>query len=261
MPLAVSVRQYVAAGAGFMAVTDHDHVSDLSAARSLHPGMVFLEGFEYSSDRNVLFVGERVPPLYLVPLRAALGRADGLLTVVCHPRPYRSEAYWTTDDILALDPPPVAIEIYNGHYSRGHPLRRDTNPLYTDLWDELLGRGAKLVGLANDDFHDQPDFGRAWNMVFLRELTAAGVLEAVAAGRCYGTTGLLAREVADEPTGLRVELAEPATGRFVGTGGTVLSEGQARTFRWDGPVDRYVRFEARGPSGRLWLQPFFPRDY
>ena len=81
MPLADGIRRYRAAGAGFMAVTDHDHVSDLSEARARYPDMAFLEGFEHSTAENILFVGEHVPPLYRLPVEEALAAADGLLTV------------------------------------------------------------------------------------------------------------------------------------------------------------------------------------
>ncbi len=67
VPLAESIARYHAAGAQFAAVTDHDHVTDLSALRTRYPDMVFLEGFEYSRTENVLFVGEEVPPLTRFP--------------------------------------------------------------------------------------------------------------------------------------------------------------------------------------------------
>ncbi len=48
VPLAEGIQRYRSAGAGFLAVTDHDHVSDLSETRARNPDMVFLEGFEHS---------------------------------------------------------------------------------------------------------------------------------------------------------------------------------------------------------------------
>ncbi|HSV93185.1 MAG TPA: hypothetical protein VLH81_08915, partial [Desulfobacterales bacterium] len=37
VPLAEGIARYHAAGAGFAAVTDHDHVSDLGPARARYP--------------------------------------------------------------------------------------------------------------------------------------------------------------------------------------------------------------------------------
>jgi hypothetical protein len=258
VPLADGIERYRAAGAGFIAVTDHDHVADLSAARVRHPDVVFLEGFEHSSAENVLFVGERVPPLHRLPMAAALAAADGLLTVICHPRPRTRDDYWTVEKILALSPQPIGIEVYNGHYLSTHALWNRKNPLYADTWDGLLSRGLRLWGYANDDFHDPPDFGRAWNMAWVDEPTPAGVVRALTSGRCYGTTGLLAESIAVEEARVVVRLEHSAEGRFVGPGGRVLSSSAGRDFTWRHDGEAYVRFEAQGEAGMIWLQPLFP---
>lgn len=257
VPLAESIARYHAAGARFVAVTDHDHVTDLSALRVRYPDMVFLEGFEYSRTENVLFVGEKVPPLHTLPIQQAMRGADGLLTVICHPRPSRSRVYWTVEMILALDPPPVGIEVYNGHYQGPHGIVRDPNPLYTDTWDALLDRGVRVWGFANDDFHDPSDFGRAYNMVNVEELSAAALLQAMKAGRFYATTGLLLEALAVDGTSIRVGLAEPAAGRFVGPGGRILAAAEGRAFEYTWKGEPRVRFEAEGRAGRIFLQPFF----
>ena len=257
VPLADGIQSYRSIGAGFMAVTDHDHVSDLSAAKARHPDMVFLEGFEHSSAENLLFVGERVPPLHRLPHADALAAADGLLTVVCHPRPRARDDYWTVEKILALSPRPAGIEVYNGHYRRGHAVWKDTNPLYTDTWDGVLSRGIRMWGYANDDFHDPPDLGRAWNMAWVDEATPSAVLASLASGRCYGTTGLLAESIEVRDAHVVVRLADDAEGRFVGPGGRVQARSTGRRFDWRHDGQAYVRFEARGSGGMLWLQPFF----
>jgi hypothetical protein len=257
VPLADGIARYRVAGAGFVAVTDHDHVSDLDPARARYPEIVFLEGFEHSSAEHTLFVGERVPPLYRLPLGEALAAADGLLTVISHPRPRAADDYWTVERILALSPRPVGIEIFNGHYRPGHVLWSDTRPLYTETWDALLSRGARLRGYANDDFHDPADFGRAWNMAWVESPSPAGVLGALRSGRCYGTTGLLAESIEVEGADIHVRLTAPAEGRFIGPGGRVLAGGNGTDFAWRHDGSRYIRFEAQVGTKMLWLQPFF----
>lgn len=257
MPLAAGIARYRAAGAGFLAVTDHDHVSDLGPARARYPDMALLEGFEYSRTENVLFVGEQVPPLYRVGMNEALAAADGLLTVVCHPRPRARDDYWTVEKILALSPRPVGIEIYNGHYQAGHVVWKDSNPLYTETWDALLSSGGRFWGYANDDFHDPPDFGRAWNMAWVESLTPAGVLASLKAGRSYGTTGLIVEQIGIDGVDIGIRLAVPAEGRFIGTGGRVLQRSMGKDFAWRHDGSGYVRFEARSGQEMLWLQPLF----
>lgn len=257
VPLAAGVEKHRQAGARFLAITDHDRVTDLAAARTRWPDMVFLEGFEWSASENILFIGEEVPPLYSRPLGEALSRAEGLLTVICHPRPNPRRDYWTARMILALDPPPMAVEIYNSHY--GRPLRTvaGPNPLYTDTWDILLTAGRRLWGFANDDSHDPPDFGRTATWVNVEDFSASSVMAALKSGRFYGSTGLLLEEVSLQGDEIKVRLDSDAEGRFVGPGGFVLGSGRGREFSHRVGAEAYVRFEAEGPNGRIFLQPFW----
>ncbi len=257
VPLLAGIEKHRKAGARFLALTDHDTVTDLSPARARWPDMIFLEGFEWSKSQNILFIGERVPALYEHSLAAAMRRSDGLLTVICHPRPNPRRDYWTVSMILALDPPPVAIEVYNSHYSR--PLRTEPgpNPLYTDTWDELLTRGLRVWGLANDDSHDPVDFGRTATFANVTDFSAASLLEALKAGRFYGTTGPRLEEVSVKDDFISIWLDSSAVGRFVGPGGRVLGASEGRAFSLPARGEDYVRFEAEGAAGRIFLQPFF----
>jgi hypothetical protein len=249
-------------GARFLAITDHDTITDLSAARTRWPDTIFLEGFEWSRSENILFIGERVPPLYQRSLPDALARANslGLLTVVCHPKPSLSRNYWTVPMIRALSPAPLGIEVYNAHYSRPHRMFTDPNPLYIDTWDQLLTLGMRLWGFANDDSHDPADYGCTRTMVCGSDHTPASLMEALKAGRFYGSTGLLLEAVRVQGDLIEVALSAAARGRFIGPGGRVLAatEGREAAFRAAG--EAYIRFEAEGADGRIFLQPFFAQD-
>jgi hypothetical protein len=251
------IQRHRAAGAQFLAITDHDHVTSLSEARSRHPDMVFLEGFEWSSTENILFIGERVPALHEHALSEALARADGLLTVICHPRPSRSREYWTVPMILGLSPAPLGIEVYNAHYSHGHRIFRDANPLYSDIWDALLSQGLRVWGFADDDSHDVVDFGRTCTMACVEEPTPAGLMASLKAGRFYGSTGLLLEELTVKGDEIGLRVSAETRGRFVGPEGRVLHEAVGMTFTYRADGEAYVRFEAEGKSGRIFLQPFF----
>ena len=221
--------------------------------------MTFLEGFEWSRSQNILFIGEKVPRLFERPLREALegGRADRLLTVICHPKPHRGRDYWTVPMILKLDPAPLAIEIFNSRYSR--PLDFDPSPipLYTETWDALLTRGMRLWGFANDDSHDPVDFGQTATWANVPESSPAAIMSAFMAGRFYGSTGLLLDEVSCDGDEISVRLDSEASGRFIGPAGVVLSEARERQFSFRASDEAYVRFEAEGEKGRIFLQPFY----
>jgi len=259
VPLFAGIERHWNAGARFLAITDHDTVTDLAAAGARWPDITFLEGFEWSRSENILFIGESVPPLYELSLPEALRRAAGLLTVICHPRPNLRRDYWTVPMILALDPPPLAIEVYNSHYGRPRHVDPGPNPLYTDTWDALLTKGLRVWGFANDDSHDPIDFGRTATVANVEDRSAASLMNALKAGRFYGTTGLMLEEVAMSGDAISVRLGSEARGRFVGPGGTVLSESTGSWFAFRAHDEDYVRFEAEGSAGRIFLQPFFQK--
>lgn len=258
VPLAQSVRQYRDLGAGFVTLTDHDVITDLSQLRRQYPELVLLHGFEYSTRENVLFVGPEVEPLYRLSLEQALAAATELLTVVCHPQPYASgRPYWTLEMLAGLGRWPDGVEVYNGHYGIPSALAQGRWPLYSSFWDELLSAGHRLWGFANDDFHDPADFDNAFNMVLVEERTPAGVVRAAKQGRSYASTGLLLHHVDLSDDEILVETAQPCNGRFVGPGGTALSQGEGTRFNYRPADEAYVRFEAKGQAGRLFLQPMF----
>ena len=193
VPLAVSIRDYHALGAGFVTLTDHDLITDLAPLQTQYPDLVLVQGFEYSTRENVVFAGPGVGPLYESSLEDALSHASDLLTMVCHPQPMgAAREYWTRIKLEALGTWLDGLEIYNGHYGTAAGIAVDRQPYYADFWDELLTAGHRLWGFANDDFHDPDDFDNAFNMVLVEEASPAGVIAAAKAGRSYASTGIRA---------------------------------------------------------------------
>ena len=258
VPLADSVRRYSEIGAGFVALTDHDHVTDLSPMRAHYENLAFLHGFEYSTRENVIFVGPEVESFYELSLEEALSRAGGLLTIVCHPQPegVRRE-YWTREKLEALGAWPDGIEVYNGHYGIERALQMGRQPYYANFWDELLTAGHRLWGFANDDFHDLEDFDNAYNMLIVEQATPAGIVAAAKRGQSYATTGLLLLAVEEMNGRIVVEVDAPCAGEFIGPGGQRLATGNGTRFEFAASGEAYVRFEAEGESGRIFLQPMF----
>lgn len=258
VPLADSVRMYHDVGAGFVTLTDHDKITDLSIMQADYPDLTFIQGFEYSTRENMVFAGSGVGPLYELPLEDALSQAGDLLTIVAHPqRMGKKQEYWTMPMLEELGAWPDGIEVYNGHYGIESALASGRCPLYTEFWDELLTAGHRLWGYANDDFHGPDDFGNAFNMVCVEDITPAAVIEAAKAGRCYASTGLLLDTVTVEDGEVTVEVDTECVGRFVGPEGEILAMREGTKFTHRVGEEAYVRFEAEGETGRLFLQPMF----
>ncbi|MBI3986107.1 MAG: hypothetical protein HY343_04270 [Lentisphaerae bacterium] len=260
VPLAEAARLYRDIGADFLAVTDHNRVTELGAVEAATPELVFLQGFEHSQGLDLLFVGPSAAPLTGVPLREALAQSGpDMLTLVCHPRPNKDDDYWSRRKILAFDARPDGIEIFNGHYGTERLRARGCLPQYTDFWDELLTGGDRLWGFANDDFHDVADFNNAFNMVWAEARTAEAIVRAAKSGRFYATTGLLLKEFTEDRGCIAITLETGAVGRFVGPRGVIRAQAEGRHFDYTATDEAYVRFEAEGEAGKLFLQPLFRR--
>ena len=258
VPLEQSVQWYSDVGAGFVTLTDHDFITDLAPVQARYPDLAFVPGFEYSSRENVVFAGPGVEPLYELPLEQALTRAGDLFTMVCHPWPREGKRdYWTLEKIEALGTLPDGLEVYNGHYGHAGARAAGRQPLYDVFWDQLLTAGHRLWGFANDDFHDPEDFDNAFNMVLAEENTAAAIIAAVKQGRSYATTGLLLKNLEEHQGLIQVETDSPCTGRFIGPGGRKLHGASGTRFSYRASDEAYIRFQAQGESGRLFLQPLF----
>lgn len=258
VPLAEGVKKYSDLGVGVITLTDHDTVTDLTAMQAAYPDLAFLEGFEYSSRENVVFVGPKVGPLYKLSLEEALKQAGDLLTIICHPRPHANgRDYWTKNMLEALGTWPDGIEVFNGHYGTATALSNGRWPLYTNFWDELLTAGHHLWGFANDDFHDPEDFNNAFNMLLVEDQAPESVVKAAKAGRCYASTGLLLNMISEQSGHIAVEVDAPCIGSFVGPGGQELAKSQGIRFEYTTKDEAYVRFEAEGDTGQIFLQPMW----
>lgn len=111
------------------------------------------------------------------------------------------------------------FEVYNGHPSV-HNEGDASHAGMERVWDIVLTwRLAVLglppmLGLAVDDSHNyhtnavgQSNPGRGWVMVRASHLTPESVIRALEAGDFYASSGVVLREVRNEPDGLRVEIA------------------------------------------------------
>ena len=147
------------------------------------------------------------------------------------------------------------------------------------VWDDALGRGAVIWGVASDDAHDYDDLaderqaagarvyppGGGWVMV-RAERNADAIRAALERGDFYASTGVTLERAEVYGGALDVAVAEASPGRhqiaFVGTGGAVLDrvEGRAAKFSLDRIASGYVRaVVTREDGARAWVQPVRPR--
>jgi hypothetical protein len=139
------------------------------------------------------------------------------------------------------------------------------------IWDELLGAGLRLFGVASDDSHHFTTFsphhenpGRGWVMVQCSALTPESILGALARGEFYSTTGVVLGSIEAGSRGIRIGIEPWGHTKyrieFIGRGGLTLRTviGNTAEYHPDG-TESYVRVRVTDSNGlRAWTQPVFP---
>ena len=155
------------------------------------------------------------------------------------------------------------LEVFNGHPAVnlfGAPGK----PSYEGIWDGVLSAGRVIFGVATDDSHNYHDFapwlsnpGRGWVMVQADELTQEAIVDGLASGRFYASTGVTLTRLECSAESIVLEIDHEHdfiyTIRFTGKDGVVLAEstGPAAEYRADGH-EEYVRatvISSSGPPG------------
>lgn len=269
-------------GYDVLALTDHNSITDPAP---LDPrGMVLLTASEVSASGGELGGTYHLVSLGLTPAAAlppvatpATGsirtlRALGAVVFVAHP-------HWsglTVGDLLAAQEAGAhGIEIYNG----GTVLDSQKGEALVH-WDEALARGARLSGIAVDDTHWHTiDRALGWVMVRPARPTPNAVLEALAAGHFYASSGPEIRQVSiiAQSDGIQVDVETSACAAIYAlgygsrnqfafdrdaaarseVGATITSA--SFTLRELGPAG-YVRLQCTDWQRRsAWTNPLFPR--
>jgi hypothetical protein len=291
------IRWYRERGYDFIALTDHNRVTEVAGSTAgqvavATDGLIVLAGVELTYNPgdceppppepggkcriHVNLLGPTARPpgriewanrasrLRLDSYQAALDRAAewGGLVQINHP-----QWHWgmTAELLTELGRRGVRlVEVANKQFERWND-GDGRHPSIEALWDAALVAGVTMWAVATDDAHDYDDLARgrypaggAWVMV-RAERDPAAILEALAAGRFYASTGVeLARaEVADGA--LEVEVAGEDPGAHVITflgDGRVLARHAGRAARHPLAGASYVRAVVRRDDGaRAWIQP------
>jgi hypothetical protein len=188
------VAHYERKGFDVLAITDHWVRSDAPST----DGLLVIPSSELSCampgepDGHLLAYGIDDDPLEFVRGRPNLAAAaawvgeHGGVAYLAHP-------YWTGTSVggLALADGVAGLEIYNA----GCELEVGRG-LSTVHWDELLERRRLCLGIAADDSHHADlDSGFAWTWARAAARSQAGVLDALASGAFYSSTGPLIHEL------------------------------------------------------------------
>lgn len=271
-------EHYARAGYDVLAITDHwaltdaDPVGDLLVVPSIELNCVLPD----ARDGHVLGFGISCEPPELAALGAEYAGLErtagwigehGGIAYLAHP-------YWTGVIPGRLDLPPnvIGIEVFNA----GCELEVGRG-LSSVHWDELLEAGRLCPAIATDDSHHPGfDSGHAWTWVRPAERSVAAVLDALASGAFYGSSGPAIHDV--ERDGDEVEVrcspcravtlvSGKSTGSAVNSGrlgyrhgGSVLATddaGLVTAARLSVPAGaRHVRIELTDTLGRkAWANP------
>ena len=280
------IAHYRLGGFDFVALTDHNRVTDRTALSG--PDFLTLRGVEVNLGRTECgteyhIVGIGIDPAFAPrpewsPQEAIdeIKRRGGF-AIVAHP-------YWSglgPADLLAIRGY-AAVEVFNtgceGEIGRG----------YSSVHlDDLLARGQATWAVASDDTH-WPGFDtlHAWTAVRAESLTAEAIVAALHAGHFYASTGpeiydvrLTDGEVVVEcsPAASVALVCDATRGGRVGVGpgqpainaqrrpGRQMREGldggplTGAAFRLRGD-ERYARVQVTDARGRIaWTNPLFVR--
>lgn len=270
-----TVLWYASHGYQFLALTDHNLISDPARYATLHdPEFVVLSGEEITMmgggrqvHVNALCTRSRISggafPSQSAALASAIDRVllQGGVAIVNHPN-----FDWALSPEDVIDARDAALlEIASGH-PYVHTAGNNTHPSHEELWDKALSAGANYMGVAVDDVHridvsgnPQALPGKAWVEVFAAAPTAKEICAALSAGELYSSTGVELKRIAVTESEYVLEPARrDVSVVFVGNDGRVLAHadvepatGAARYALSGGEGYVRARLEARD-GARAW---------
>ncbi|MFH1708796.1 MAG: CehA/McbA family metallohydrolase [Planctomycetota bacterium] len=249
------VDEYAGHGHDFLMLSDHDRYPDHTG---LDPrGMVLVPGYEITvGGPHMLHVGARSVVDPVADRQAVLNAAAeaGGFVVCCHPHWEPDFDHFPQEELDRLAGY-LGVEILNAGI-----IGTAGDELATDSWDMLLSEGRKVWGFGNDDAHHAQETGHAWNVVWARERTVAGILEAFRKGSFYVSSGIDFAEI--RVYGDLVTARAPGAQKLFATSAhgvrVAEAEGELLRFRLNNLCQTYIRITAVGrPDKYAFSQPLF----
>ena len=186
-----TIRLYAEEGYDFLALTDHDVLSDYDG---LDPrGLMLISGCEIEQATggglgqalHIVALGlEALPhvaeiPTYAETVAAVAGQCQ--LCFIAHP----FYTLLTPGELLNMRGH-VGVEVCNNNGTCWCWGGRGTAEY---VWDILLAHGRRLWGFAGDDAHHRKDYGCTWVMAKSTENSAEAIMAALIRGDFYASNG------------------------------------------------------------------------
>ena len=276
------VRWYRRHGYDFLVLSDHNHLTlfDYADGRrkfkkplmvpgeevtlSIHGGQtpVHINGIGISHLVEPIDAGEIVPTIQANV--DAIVSAGGIASIN-HPN-----LHWSFDhNHIKQVRGASLLEVFNGHPSvniHGAPGKAS----YEEIWDGVLSAGCAIFGVATDDSHDYKDFhpgmsnpGRGWVVVQAEELVSEAIVEGLASGNFYASTGVELTDLksSSQVVSLRIEQQSDFvyTTSFIGRDAKTYAETTGLEASYE-PMgsEGYIRAVVKSSSGgKAWTQPVF----
>lgn len=299
-PIATVIRWYESRGYDFIVLTDHNKVTEVDAAaptpglpatRVPERGLIVFAGIELTHNPvGCLPAGDDSGKCRIhVNLLGVTGRPEGKVKWAAYSARERVAKYQaalvqqqTLGGVAQINHPSwfwgMTGDVLAELARRGFPLVEianvqfakwnagdATHPSLEALWDDALGRGVTLWGVATDDAHDYSErpgveypAGGAWVTVKARREPQA-ILDALATGRFYASTGVVLERAERDGDELVVEVAAGERGRYtieMIENGKRVERVVGRSARRAVPATGYLRaVVTRGDGKRAWVQP------
>jgi len=270
------VAAYETAGYDYLALSEHDTFLDPDQLQPL-TALCILPAVEVTScyGQTLMFLGaDRALPRKKLQPHEIMEQvhAYGGLFVFNHSN-WKPTPDYATDELLdTMAGGLKGMEIYCGVIERLPGEAKATN-----RWDRLLSMGCHVFGHGTDDQHVAGDRFIAWNCVQWQqgeEVTPSQIVEALASGRFYASTGVEIERVGVDAGGERAVVESDADEiHWIGPHGVILKKepgGSGSLAAADvaaalgTPAEpevrgtAYVRAECLGRgSAAAWTQPFW----
>ncbi len=252
------IDDYAGRGYDFLMLSDHDKITGVTGLDA--KGMALIPGNEISAKGpHMLHVGARETVAPNANRQAVLDKVNGGaggFAIMNHPN--WTDGYNHCDiSVLRKLQGYAGMEIFNGVV-----LFLTGSEVATDKWDRVLSTGHRVWGFANDDSHDTPHRGLAWNMVQCATRNPDDIVAAMKAGRFYASTGVKVNEIRTEGLTVTVKTENGQSFRVHGDNGRTLERFQGSEMTYTAVPDRkkctYIRVECHGAGEtQAWLQPMF----
>lgn len=253
------VRLYADRGYDFLAISDHDLLTDPQEVLHSTP-IILIPALEAGGGAHILCIGLSSPLEKTKDRQGVINqvRRQGGIAILNHPKWQTHFNHFPLSDMFSLEGY-LGIEIFNG------VIRRlEGTPYALDRWDQLLSGGRLVWGFATDDAHSLEDIEQGWIMVGL-EPNFSGpprpsqILSALQQGSFYCSTGVYFTVLEYQDSTLRVVTSNGERIRFIGCWGRELKVVEGNSARYTLRGDEgYLRVEAEGPRGSFaWSQPLW----